>query len=384
MSDPIPFIDLAAQRRRLGSAIDDAVLKVVNHGSYIMGPEVNALEADLAAFCGAGHAISCANGTDALALVLMAKGVRPGDAILCPTFTFAATAEVVAWTGATPIFVDVREDTFNLDVRSLEAGLKTARELGLKAVGVIPVDLFGQPADYDAIEPLCAREGLWMLCDAAQSFGASYKGRKVGTIGLATATSFFPAKPLGCYGDGGAVFTEDEALAAVMRSIRIHGQGADKYENVRIGMNGRLDTMQAAILIEKLKIFADELEARDRIAKRYNALLRDVADVPEVPDGLTSAWAQYTLRVAGFDRERFVADLAAEGIPTAVYYPKPLHRQTAYKGYPVAGDGLPVSERLAAQVVSLPMHPYLTEELQDRIVAAVKNALVKQRKLAAE
>jgi dTDP-4-amino-4,6-dideoxygalactose transaminase len=384
MSDPIPFIDLAAQRRRLGSAIDDAVLKVVNHGSYIMGPEVNALEADLAAFCGAGHAISCANGTDALALVLMAKGVRPGDAILCPTFTFAATAEVVAWTGATPIFVDVREDTFNLDVRSLEAGLKTARELGLKAVGVIPVDLFGQPADYDAIEPLCAREGLWMLCDAAQSFGASYKGRKVGTIGLATATSFFPAKPLGCYGDGGAVFTEDEALAAVMRSIRIHGQGADKYENVRIGMNGRLDTMQAAILIEKLKIFADELEARDRIARRYNALLRDVADVPEVPHGLTSAWAQYTLRVAGFDRERFVADLTAEGIPTAVYYPKPLHRQTAYKGYPVAGDGLPVSERLAAQVVSLPMHPYLTEALQDRIVAAVKNALVKQRKLAAE
>jgi dTDP-4-amino-4,6-dideoxygalactose transaminase len=384
MSDPIPFIDLAAQRRRLGSAIDDAVLKVVNHGSYIMGPEVNALEADLAAFCGARHAISCANGTDALAMVLMAKGVRPGDAILCPTFTFAATAEVVAWTGATSIFVDVREDTFNLDVRSLEAGLKTARELGLKAVGVIPVDLFGQPADYDAIEPLCAREGLWMLCDAAQSFGASYKGRKVGTIGLATATSFFPAKPLGCYGDGGAVFTEDEALAAVMRSIRIHGQGADKYENVRIGMNGRLDTMQAAILIEKLKIFADELEARDRIAKRYNALLRDVADVPEVPDGLTSAWAQYTLRVAGFDRERFVADLTAEGIPTAVYYPKPLHRQTAYKGYPVAGDGLPVSERLAAQVVSLPMHPYLTEALQDRIVAAVKNALVKQRKLAAE
>jgi dTDP-4-amino-4,6-dideoxygalactose transaminase len=349
-----------------------------------MGPEVKTLEADLSAFCGAKHTVSCANGTDALAFVLMAKGVKPGDAILCPTFTFAATAEVVAWTGATAVFVDVREDTFNLDVHSLEAGLRTARELGLNPVGVIPVDLFGQPADYDPIEAICAREGLWMLCDAAQSFGASYKGRKVGTIGLATSTSFFPAKPLGCYGDGGAVFTQDDELAAVMRSIRVHGQGSDKYDNVRIGMNGRLDTMQAAILIEKLKIFGDELEARDRIAQRYNALLRDVAKVPEVPEGLTSAWAQYTLRMEGFDREQFIADLKAAGVPTAVYYPRPLHRQTAYKGYPVAGNGLPVSERLAAEVVSLPMHPYLTEDVQDRVVSAVKGALVNQRRVAAE
>ena len=384
MSDPIAFIDLAAQRRRLGTAIDEAVLRVVDHGGYIMGPEVKTLEADLSAFCGAKHTVSCANGTDALAFVLMAKGVKPGDAILCPTFTFAATAEVVAWTGATAVFVDVREDTFNLDVHSLEAGLRTARELGLNPVGVIPVDLFGQPADYDPIEAICAREGLWMLCDAAQSFGASYKGRKVGTIGLATSTSFFPAKPLGCYGDGGAVFTQDDELAAVMRSIRVHGQGSDKYDNVRIGMNGRLDTMQAAILIEKLKIFGDELEARDRVAKRYNALLRDVAKVPEVPEGLTSAWAQYTLRMAGFDREQFISDLKTAGVPTAVYYPRPLHQQTAYKVYPVAGNGLPVSERLAAEVVSLPMHPYLAEDVQDRIEAAVKDALVRQRRVAAE
>jgi dTDP-4-amino-4,6-dideoxygalactose transaminase len=380
----MPFIDLAAQRRRLGSAIDEAVLRVVNHGGYIMGPEVGRLESDLSAFCGAKHVLSCSSGTDALAMVLMTKGVKPGHAILCPSFTFAATAEVVAWTGATPIFVDVREDTFNVDVASLEAGLRTARNLRLDAVGVIPVDLFGQPADYDAIEAFCAREGLWMLCDAAQSFGASYKGRKVGGIGLATATSFFPAKPLGCYGDGGAVFTDDDDLADVMRSIRIHGQGSDKYDNVRVGMNGRLDTMQAAILIEKLKIFGDELVARERVAKRYNALLRDVAQVPDVPDGLTSAWAQYTLRVPAFDRrEQFVADLRAAGIPTALYYPKPLHKQAAYKNYPVAGNGLPVAERLGSEVVSLPMHPYLTEDVQDRIVAAVRDALLTRTMVAA-
>jgi dTDP-4-amino-4,6-dideoxygalactose transaminase len=384
MTDPIAFIDLAAQRRRLGSAIDEAVLRVVNHGGYIMGPEVKAFEADLAAFCGAKHVVSCANGTDALAFVLMAKGVKAGDAVLCPTFTFAATAEVVAWLGATPVFVDVLEDTFNLDPKSLEEGIRTARRLDLRPVGVIPVDLFGQPADYDAVEAICAREGLWMLCDAAQSFGASYKGRPVGTIGLATSTSFFPAKPLGCYGDGGAVFTDNDDLAAVMRSIRMHGQGSDKYDNVRIGMNGRLDTMQAAILIEKLKVFPDEIVARDRVARRYNDLLADVVAVPDVPAGLTSVWAQYTLRLGGLDRDAFVADLKAAGVPTAVYYPRPLHRQTAYREFPSAGNGLPVSERLSREVVSLPMHPYLTEATQDRVVAAVKNAVVRQSKVAAE
>jgi dTDP-4-amino-4,6-dideoxygalactose transaminase len=383
VTDPIPFIDLAAQRRRLGKAMDEAILRVVDHGGYIMGPEVRALEAELAGFCGARHAISCANGTDALAIVLMAKGVRPGDAVFCPAFTFAATAEVVAWLGATPVFVDVREDTFNIDPDSLGQAIGAARRLGLNPVGVIPVDLYGLPADYDALEPLCAREGLWMLCDAAQSFGATYKGRTVGSIGLATAVSFYPAKPLGCYGDGGAIVTEDDALAATMRSIRVHGEGSDKYDNVRIGLNGRLDTIQAAILLEKLKIFPDEIVARDRIARRYGELLADLTTVPAVPPGLTSVWAQYTIRLPGFDRAAFQAALAAAGVPTAVHYPKPLHRQPAYARFP-AGAPLPVSERLAAEVVSLPMHPYLDEGMQDRVVGAVRAALAGPRAIAAE
>ena len=256
---PIPFIDLGAQRERLGPGVEEAILTVVRHGAYVMGPEVGQLEADLAAFSGAQHVVTCGNGTDALALVLMAKGVRPGDAVLCPSFTFAATAEVIAWLGAAPVFVDVREDTFNLDIDSLEAGLATARAQGLNPVGVIPVDLFGQPADYAPIEALCARENLWLLADAAQSFGATYQGRKVGTIGDAASTSFFPAKPLGCYGDGGAIFTDDGALAELLRSLRNHGQGADRYDYARIGMNGRLDTIQAAVLIEKLRIFPEEI-----------------------------------------------------------------------------------------------------------------------------
>jgi dTDP-4-amino-4,6-dideoxygalactose transaminase len=375
MNSSIPFIDLAAQRRQFGKEIDAAVLRVMDHGGYIMGPEVKLLEEDLAAFCGARHVISCANGTDAIGMVLIAKGLGPGQAVLCPSFTFAATAEVVAWLGATPVFVDVREDTFNMDVESLKSGLEKARSLGLEPVGLISVDLFGQPADYDRIEPFCAREGLWLLSDAAQGFGATYKGRKLGTIGLATTTSFFPAKPLGCYGDGGAIFTDDDELAGILRSLRVHGQGTDKYDNVRIGMNGRLDTVQAAVLIEKLKRFPEEIEARDQIARRYSSLLADIAIVPAVPDGLTSVWAQYTLRIPGHNRERFQADLKAAGVPTAVYYPKPLHRQTAYKAYPFAGNGLPISDRLAAEVVSLPMHPYLTQDIQDHIVGAVRAAL---------
>jgi dTDP-4-amino-4,6-dideoxygalactose transaminase len=377
----IPFIDLAAQRARLGAAVDEAILRVVSHGAYILGPEVAQLEEELSAFCGAKHAISCANGTDALAMVLMAKGVRPGDAIFCPSFTFAATAEVVAWLGATPVFVDVREDTFNMDPASFAPAIETATKLGLRPTAVIPVDLFGQPADYDAIEPIRAREGLWMLADAAQSFGASYRGRKVGTIGAATSTSFFPAKPLGCYGDGGAIFTDSDELAEVLRSIRVHGQGADKYDNERIGLNGRMDTIQAAVLIEKLKIFSDEIAARERVARRYNDLLRDAAIVPEVTEGNSSVWAQYTLRIPGFDRPGFQAALKSRGIPTAIYYPKPLHRQTAYKHYPTAGNGLPVSDRLAAEVISLPMHPYLSEELQDRIVEAARSALGRDERI---
>lgn len=385
MSDaPIPFIDLGAQRQRLGAAVSEAVLRVIDHGHFILGPEVKALEADLAAFCGARHVISCANGTDALGLVLMAKGVRPGDAVLCPSFTFAATAEVVAWFGASPVFVDSLPETFNLDPAGLVPAIATARARGLRPVGVIPVDLFGQPADYDAIAPVCAAEGLWLLCDGAQSFGAMYNSRPVGGIGDASTTSFFPAKPLGCYGDGGAVFTNDDELATILRSLRVHGQGSDKYDNVRIGINGRLDTMQAAVLIEKLKIFPDEIVARNRVALRYHAGLADTAIVPEVPAGLTSVWAQYTIRLPGHDRDALAAVLRAQGIPTAIYYPKPLHRQPAYLHYPAGGNGLPVAERLACDVISLPMHPYLAPEVQDRIIAAVRDALGSQVRKAAE
>jgi dTDP-4-amino-4,6-dideoxygalactose transaminase len=373
---PIAFIDLDAQRRRIGARMEEAVLRVTRGGKYIMGPEVFELERQLAAFCGAKHVLSCSSGTDALALPLMAWNLRPGQAVLCPAFTFAATAEVVAWLGATPVFVDVIEGTFNLDPASLEAGIETAKRLGLKPVGVITVDLFGLPADYDAILPIAEAHGLWLLDDAAQGFGASYKGRKLGTFGQMTATSFFPAKPLGCYGDGGAVFLDDSALHDVLLSLRIHGQDKDdKYENVRIGMTARMDTLQAAVLIEKLAVFEDEIAARNKVAERYNEALHDVAIVPRIPEGLTSVWAQYTLRAPGRERARILAALKAENIPTAIYYPKPLHRQTAYAKYPVAGNGLPVSERLAAEVFSLPMHPYLDHATQDRIVAATRRAL---------
>jgi dTDP-4-amino-4,6-dideoxygalactose transaminase len=376
MSSQIAFIDLAAQRRHLGPVVDEAILRVLEHGLYVMGPEVAQLEADLSAFCGARYSISCGNGTDALALILMAKGVKAGDAVFCPALTFAATAEVIAWLGATPMFVDVCEDTFNLDPMSLVASIAAARDRGLKPVGVIAVDLFGQPANYDLIEATTANEGLWLLCDAAQSFGASYKERPVGTIGQATATSFFPAKPLGCYGDGGAVFTDDAELAGIIRSLRIHGQGTDKYDNARVGMNSRLDTIQAAVLLEKLKIFPGEIRARSRIATRYNEQLGDFAIAPRILEGATSVWAQYTLRLPGHDRNAVQAFLTVAGVPTAVYYPVPLHRQAAYRHYPTAPGGLPVSDRLAAEVISLPMHPYLTEAMQDRITAAMRAALV--------
>jgi dTDP-4-amino-4,6-dideoxygalactose transaminase len=372
---PIPFIDLGAQRRRLGKRIDDALLRVVDHGGFIMGPEVRQFEAALGQFCGAKEVITCANGTDALSLVLMAKGVKPGDAVFCPSFTFAATAEVVALVGATPSFVDVHEHTFNMDPRSLERAIVEAKRGGLRPVGVIPVDLFGQPADYDDIVELCDENGLWVLCDAAQAFGATYKGRRAGTLGTVTTTSFFPAKPLGCYGDGGAIFTDDDELAEVIRSLRVHGQGEDKYDNVRIGINGRLDTMQAAVLIEKLKIFPDELLARDRVASRYGAGLCEVATVPQVCDDRTSVWAQYTIRVAGAQRNDLAGKLKERGIPVAIYYPKPLHRQTAYRHFPVAGGGLAVSDRIAQEVLSLPMHPYLEHETQDFIIDAVRSIL---------
>ena len=371
----IEFIDLGAQRRHLGPKLEEAILRVVRHGRYILGPEVEDLESRLAAFCGAKYVLSCSNGTDALALALMSKGVGKGDAIFVPSFTFAATAEVVAWLGATPVFVDVHDDTFNMDAVSLESAITTARRLGLRPAAVIPVDLFGQPADYDRINRVAAEQNLWVLADAAQSFGAAYKGRRVGTLGDVVATSFFPAKPLGCYGDGGAVFTNDDSLIHVLRSLRVHGQGADKYENIRIGINGRLDTIQAAVLIEKLAVFPDEIERRNRIAARYSAALAAYVTVPPVSPHCTSVWAQYTVRLPPGRRDGVAAALSASGIPTAIYYPKPLHRQIAYAHFPVAGNGLPVSERLAEEVLSLPMHPYLDEPTQDRITAAFIAAL---------
>jgi dTDP-4-amino-4,6-dideoxygalactose transaminase len=373
---PIELIDLGAQRRRLGRRIDEAIQRVIDHGKFIMGPEVGAFERELGEFCGARHVLSCANGTDALGLAVMAKHLQRGQAVLVPSFTFAATAEVVAWFDAVPVFVDVCEGSFNLDPASLEAGIATARRLGLEPAGVITVDLFGLPADYDEILSIAAAHRLWVICDAAQSFGAVYKGRNVGTIGDITTTSFFPAKPLGCYGDGGAVFTDDGETAAVLRSLRVHGQGSDKYDNVRIGMNARLDTIQAAVLSAKLSIFADEIAARDRVATQYRDMLADFVSVPALPPGLTSVWAQYTVRLpAGQDRDRVAARLKACGIPSAVYYAKPLHRQTAYRDYPCAGNGLPVSDRLAGEVLSLPMHPYLDEPTQTRIADALRRSL---------
>ena len=377
MDKPIPFIDLAAQLKRLGPAIDAAVARVMTHCQFIMGPEVRELEAKLAEFSGAQHAISCASGTDALVLVLMAKGVGAGDAVFCPAFTYCATAEAVALVGATPVFVDVEAESFNIDAKSFTRAVATAKKHGLKPKAVIPVDLFGLPVDHDAVRKVADAEKLFVLDDAAQAFGAAYKGKKLGRFGLATAASFFPAKPLGCYGDGGAIFTDDDALAAIIKSIRVHGEGTDRYDNVRIGMTGRLDTIQAAVLLEKLKIFPEEIEARQRIAARYAAALSEIAIVPRVPAGYASVWAQYTIRLAPGRRGPLAEVLKAEGIPTAVYYAKPLHRQEAYKAYPVAEGGLPVTDRLADEVISLPMHAYLDEPTQDRVMNAVRRALAR-------
>jgi len=372
---PIPFVDVIAQRSRLGSKIDEAISRVLAHCQFIMGPEVRALEAELAAFCGASHVITAASGTDALRLVLMAKGIGPGDAVFCPAFTFCATAEAVALLGATPVFVDVEASTFNIDPKSLERAIATAQRLGLVPKAAFPVDLFGMPADYDTINAIANAEGLFVLADAAQSFGATYKERFVGTLAPATATSFFPSKPLGCYGDGGAVFTDDPELAEIIESLRVHGQGKDKYDNVRLGLTGRLDSIQAAVLIEKIKIFPDEIAARQRVARRYNMSLGNLAVVPRVSDQMTSVWAQYTIRLAPGRRDRLAAELASQGIPTAIYYPKPLHRQEAYRRYPVVDGGVPVSDQLADEVLSLPMHAYLDEPTQDRIIEALRRAL---------
>lgn len=372
---PIPFIDIAAQRARLGARIDEAVARVLTHCRFINGPEVTEFEQQLAAFAGAKHALACSSGTDALAMILMAWGIKAGDAVFCPAFTFCATAEVVPWVGATPVFVDILEDTFNMDPASLEAAIAVAKQKGLTPKVVVPVDLFGQPADMDAIEAIAKAHGLKVLCDTAQGFGATWNGRRTGSFGDATATSFFPAKPLGCYGDGGAVLTDDDDLLPILKSVREHGQGVDKYENVRLGMTGRLDTIQAAVLLEKLAIFEDEIAARQRIAERYNAALADVCTVPAVDPRASSVWAQYTIRLPQGVRDDLAAALQKEGVPTAVYYRIPMHRQPAYAHYPAAGNGLPVCEKLAGEVISLPMHPYLDEAAQERVIAAVRRAL---------
>ena len=366
----IPFIDLQAQRKRLGTSLERAIAAAVEGGQWIMGPQVRALEEQLEQFAGVKHAIACANGTDALHIILRAWNVGPDDAVFVPAFTYGASAEAVVLAGGTPAFVDVLEDTFNIAPASLEAAIAMVRREGkLRPRAVMTVDLFGQAANYRALEPILKREGLLLLCDTAQAFGATIDGRQTAAIGDAAATSFFPAKPFGCYGDGGCCFTNDDELDRLLRSIRIHGQGRDKYENVRIGVNSRLDTIQAAILIEKLKIFPDELEKRESIAKRYaeGFARSNSIRVPHVIDGARSIWAQYTIQVP--DRDRVKAELEAKGIPTQTYYLTPLTAQLAYLNYPSAP--LPVSEKLGHTVLALPMHAYLDEATQDRIIVEV-------------
>ncbi len=372
MPPPIPFVDLKAQQARLKPVLDARMAAVLDHGRYIMGPEIAELEAALAGDAGVRHAITCASGTDALLIALMAQGVGPGDAVFLPAFTFTATAEVVLTAGAEPVFVDVEPGSCNIDAGDLER--RVAAVAGrLRPRLVIAVDLYGLPADYHALAAVADRHGLTVLADAAQSFGATLRGEAVGGLAPITATSFFPAKPLGCYGDGGALFTDDDALADIMRSIRVHGGGGAKYDIVRPGLNSRLDTLQAAVLLAKLTVFEDELAARRRIAARYDDRLRDIVTVPARPNGAQSAWALYTIQTDR--RDKLAEALKARGVPTAVYYPRPMHLQPAYTRY---GDGPgdhPVSERLCERVLSLPMHPYLDDATIDRICDAVAAAM---------
>jgi len=385
---PIPFIDLQAQRQRLGQPLEDAILKVVRSGAYIMGPEVAAFEAAMAEFGQAPHVLSCASGTDALILPLMAFGIGPGDAVFCPSFTFAATAEVMPLVGASPVFVDIDPDTYNLDPACLEAAIQAVKARGeLTPKAVIAVDLFGQPADYPAIREVCDAHGLKLIADSAQGFGCTLHGKHPIHWADVATTSFFPAKPLGCYGDGGAVLSKDARFHDLLVSLRVHGQAVKsdlegrtfehdpRYLNVRVGTNSRMDTLQAAVLLEKLKIFADEIEARNRVAARYAEGLGDVVKVPAVIDGGVSVWAQYTIETDG--RDGLAAHLREQGVPSAVYYPIPIHKQGVYSGYPTAPGGLPVTEAKAGQVISLPMHPYLTADDQDLVIAAIR-AFVKK------
>ncbi len=348
----------------------DAVLE---HGQFVLGAEVADLERRLGEFAGVEHVVGCANGTDALVLTLRALGVQAGDHVIVPSFTFCATAEAVVLCGAIPVFAEVDARTFNISEATVAAALESCSAAAIAPVGIIAVDLFGQPVDYSALHALVADRGIWILADGAQSFGGSFGDRRVGSLARVTTLSFFPAKPLGCYGDGGAILTDDADLAQLLRSLRFHGMGTHQYDNVRVGFNSRLDTLQAAVLLAKLEVFEDELRVRQEVAARYSAGLGDVAIVPLVADTAVSAWAQYTLTFESGRRDAVAAALRAQGIPTGIYYPLPLHQQTAYRGYPVAGAGLPTSEMLASQVLSLPIHPYLDPSVQARIIELVRD-----------
>lgn len=371
---PIEFIDLKAQQKRIRSQLEERIKRVLDHGRYIMGPEVRELEEKLSDYVGVKHCITCASGTDALLMPLLAYGVGPGDAVFTSPFTFISTAEVIAILGATPVFVDIDPLTFNLDPVKLREVVETiANHNDLEPRGIIPVDLFGQPADYEEIETIAREFDLFVLQDAAQSFGAEYKNRKACSQGDVAATSFFPAKPFGCYGDGGAIFCDDDNLAERLRSIRVHGEGSHKYENVRLGLNGRFDTIQAAILLTKLEILEDEVNMRNEVARRYSGGLQGLVEVPAVKPDRTSVWAQYS--VLSDNREEIMAALKTRQVPTAIYYPKPLHLQDAFRSLGYRPGDFPASEKTAERIFSLPMHPYLEAEVQEYIIAGIKDAV---------
>ncbi|MGD0562102.1 MAG: DegT/DnrJ/EryC1/StrS family aminotransferase [Roseiarcus sp.] len=370
----IQFIDLLAQRRRIGPRIDRAVARVLDHGRFVLGPEVDELEERLQAFSGARYCVTCANGTDALELALSAMNVGRGDAVVVPAFSYVATAEAVVRVGATPVFADVDGETFNLCPESAETAIRVARDLGLSVRCVMPVDLFGQPADYSAIHRLAETHGLKVLADAAQSFGATWRGRRVGSLADVTTTSFYPAKPLGCYGDGGAIFTNDATLASLLRSLRCHGQSGPGGAFAHVGRNSRLDTIQAAVLIEKLSAFEGEIEARNVAANRYAERLPARVIVPKIAGGSESVWAQYTVKVPG-GRDDVVASCRAAGVPIAVHYATPLHRLPPYRGFPTAAPQLKRADALSRDVLSLPMHADLDERTQDRVIDAMREAV---------
>ncbi len=364
------FIDLAAQQKRIRARIEERFQRILDHGQYILGPEIREIEEKLAAYVNVPHAISVASGTDALLMPLMAQKVGPGDAVFAPTFTFIATAGAIALTGATPVFVDNDAETFNIDPARLEEAVVRTKAAGkLVPRGIIPVDLFGQPADYEAIQAVAGRHGLFVLEDAAQSFGAGRNGRKAGALAGVAGTSFFPAKPLGAYGDGGMVFTASAEMRDLLLSIRVHGQGADKYTNVRVGINGRMDSLQAAVLLAKMEIFPDEMDLRQEVAARYDRLLAGMVKTPAVRPGNVSAWAQYS--VLHPRRDQAIARLREAGIPTAVYYPIPLHLQQAFAHLGYKRGDFPVAERIAGEIFSLPMHPYLGKADQEKIASVI-------------